>query len=49
MAVAIAVREEFLIGKGAFLYPPAGEVRFDLVRRLTSVNRTEAGAIRKEY
>ena len=27
MAVAMAVREEFLTGKGAFLYPPAGEVR----------------------
>ena len=30
MAVAMAVREEFLTGKGVFLYPPAGEVRFEL-------------------
>lgn len=35
MAVATAVREDFSMGKGAFLYPPAGELRSELVRRLT--------------
>jgi hypothetical protein len=28
-----------LTGKGAFLYPPAGEPRSELIRRRASVNR----------
>ena len=46
MAVAMVVREEFLTGKGAFLYPPAGEVRFELVGRLTSVSRRSRTKLR---